>query len=221
MKNCLCLAFTWARAVSMGKRMLKPLLSVLLFFPFFILSSPQVLCKLEAERRQELILSYFFTAPQRGNFVLKLYYLWKMVAYGARDNCFSKRLIHHELAGAGSWVSLQLWEAVRNQQQFVDGSSWEVCLPGRMIWDAETALVLATFAETNPAFQIPFENEQTGSKPWLQKFCVPLSPSFHLSVYWRNKPGISQFHYIEWNIIEIQTFNNLQGLKKSPIASLQ
>lgn len=207
MKKCLCLAFTWARTVSMVQEGAEVSTYCTPPFFFIFLYPPQVLCKLEAERRQGLILSYFFTALQRGKLVLKLYYLWKMVAYGARDNCFSKRFIHHELPGAeaGSWVSLRLWEAVRNQQQFVDGASWEVWLPGRMIWDAETGLVLATVAETNPTFQIPFENEQTGNKPRLQKFCVPLCFSFHLPVSWRNKPGISQFHDTDWHIIEIQT----------------
>lgn len=185
------------------KRMLKPLLIV---FPLYLifLSPPQVLCKLEAERGQGPILSYFFTALWGGNIELQLYYLWKMVACGARDNCCSKRFVHRELSGAeaGSWVSLQLWEGVRNQQQFVDRASWEVCLPRGMIWDAETGPVLATFAETNPTFQIPFENEQTGNKPSLQKFCVPLCFSFHLPVSWRNKPGISKFHDIDWNITE-------------------
>lgn len=62
--------------------------------PFsFFLSPPQVLCKLEAERRQGLTIFYFSTALQtplqRGNIVLELYYLCKIAVHGARDNCFS------------------------------------------------------------------------------------------------------------------------------------
>lgn len=97
-------------------------------FIYFFKSPSQVLCKPEMERRQGLIRSYFFTALQRGNFVLKLYYLWEMAAYGARDPCFGKRLIYHGLSGAGaefpfscerlSETSSSLWMEPRGRSVF-------------------------------------------------------------------------------------------------------
>ena len=49
--------------------------------------------------------------------MLELYYLGEMAAYAARDNCFSLRFIGRELykAEAGSSVSHQPWEAIRNR----------------------------------------------------------------------------------------------------------
>lgn len=42
--------------------------------------------------------------------------------------------------------------------QLVDGASWEICLPGRIIWAAETGLVLVAFAKNSSTIQIPCEN---------------------------------------------------------------
>lgn len=171
------------------------------------------MCKLELETRQELILPYFFTTLQRGNFLLKLYYLWKMVAYGARDNCFSKRLIPQELSGAEaefpfscgklSETSSSLWMEPHGRSVFL----------GRWFGMQKLAWYLQLLLKLIQPFKLPLKMSRQGANHDCKKFvflCV-----FHLSVSWRNKLGISQFHYIDWNIIEIQTSNNLQGLKKS------
>lgn len=98
MKNCICLAFTQVRAVSVvqddaeASTYCIPPISY-----FFIPTSGAVQARGREEARTNPV---FFTALQGGNIELQLYYLWKMVACGARDNCCSKRFVHRELSGA-------------------------------------------------------------------------------------------------------------------------